>query len=259
MRTLWVMARKQTDLLGSFAKGLSVIEAFSADRAKLTIAEASTATGLDRATARRCLLTLAELGYADYDGKNFSLTPRILRLGTSCLATMPLPRIVQPMLDKLSSDIGQSTSVSILDNGEIVYVARAAQQRLMSINLMAGSRLPASCSSMGRVLLASLPDSEIRKILKRNPPAKRTPKSITSSDKILQLVGRARKEGFAIVDQEIEIGLRSIAVPLYDSRGRTVAALNVGVAAVQDSADELKHLYLDKLIAVQSALRPLLG
>jgi IclR family transcriptional regulator, pca regulon regulatory protein len=259
MRTLLAMARKPTDLLGSFAKGLSVIEAFSADRPRLTIAEASAITDLDRATARRCLLTLTELGYADFDGKNFSLTPRILRLGTSCLAAMPLPRIVQPLLDKLSTDIGQSTSVSILDNSEIVYVARAAQQRLMSINLMAGSRLPASCTSMGRVLLASLPDADIRKLLKKHPPAKHTPRSVTSSDKIMQLIGRVRREGFAIVDQEIEIGLRSIAVPLYDARGRTVAALNVGVAAVQDSADELRHLYLDKLIAVQSMLRPLLG
>ena len=128
------MARKQTDMLGSFAKGLSVIEAFSADRPRLSIAEAAAVTGLDRAAARRCLLTLVELGYADFDGKHFSLTPRILRLGTSCLATMPLPRIVQPMLDKLSDEIGQSTSVSILDNWEIVYVARAAQQRLACLS-----------------------------------------------------------------------------------------------------------------------------
>lgn len=253
------MARKQTDMLGSFAKGLSVIEAFSADRPRLSIAEAAAVTGLDRAAARRCLLTLVELGYADFDGKHFSLTPRILRLGTSCLATMPLPRIVQPMLDKLSDEIGQSTSVSILDNWEIVYVARAAQQRLMSINLMAGSRLPASCSSMGRVMLASLPDADVRKILKENPLRKRTPRTVTSSERVLQLIRRARQDGFAIVDQEIEIGLRSIAVPLLDSRGRTVAALNVGVAAVQDSADELEVLYLDKLRAVQAALRPLLG
>ncbi len=253
------MARKPTDLLGSFAKGLSVIEAFTAERTKLTISDAAAATGLDRAAARRCLLTLTELGYADFDGKNFSLTPRILRLGTSCLATLPLPRIVQPLLDKLSAEIGQSTSVSILDRGEIVYVARAAQQRLMSINLMAGSRLPASCTSMGRVLLANLSDAEVRKILKDMPPRKRTPKTITSPEKILQLVRRARTEGFAIVDQEIEIGLRSIAVPLFDSRGRTVAALNAGVAAVQDSAGELKHLYLDKLRAVQTMLKPLLS
>ncbi len=253
------MARKQTDLLGSFAKGLSVIEAFTAEKPKLSIAEVSVLTGLDRAAARRCLLTLSELGYADFDGKNFSLTPRILRLGTACLATMPLPRIVQPLLDKLSTEIGQSTSVSILDGAEIVYVARAAQQRLMSINLMPGSRIQAHCSSMGRVLLAALPEIEVRKMLKAKPLVKRTPNSITSIKKIIEILQRASKDGFAIVDQELEMGLRSIAVPLYDSHGRTVAALNVGVAAVHDSADELEHLYLGKLIAVQQSLRPLLG
>lgn len=246
-------------MLGSFAKGLSVIEAFSAERPKLSISEAATETGLDRAAARRCLLTLVDMGYAEFDGKYFSLTSRILRLGMSCLATMPLPRIVQPLLNKLSDEIGQSTSVSILDNWEIVYVARAAQQRLMSINLMAGSRLPAASSSMGRVLLASLPDAEIKGILEANPLKKRTPNSITSVSKLLQSIRRARDTGFAIVDQEIELGLRSIAVPLFDSRGRTIAALNVGVAAVHDSAEELETLYLEKLRSVQTILRPLLS
>lgn len=252
------MPRKQTDMLGSFAKGLSVIEAFTAEKPRLTISDVAGATGLDRAAARRCLLTLSELGYADFDGKNFSLTPKILRLGTACLATMPLPRIVQPLLDKLSTDINQSTSVSILDGAEIVYMARASQQRLMAINLMPGSRLPANCTSMGRVLLAGLPDAEVRTLLKTHPPVKRTSNSITSAKKILAVVQQIRTTGFAIVDQEIEIGLRSIAVPLFDSRGKVVAALNVGVAAVQDSAGELEHLYLHKLLAVQAALRPLL-
>jgi IclR family transcriptional regulator, pca regulon regulatory protein len=253
------MTRKQTDMLGSFAKGLSVIESFSAEKPKLSISDAAAMTGLDRAAARRCLLTLVEMRYAEFDGKYFSLTSRILRLGMSCLAAMPLPRIVQPLLNKLSDEIGQSTSVSILDNWEIVYVARAAQQRLMSINLMAGSRLPAACSSMGRVLLASLPDVDLRRLLEDNPLKKRTPNSITSVNKLLQTIRRTRESGYAIVDQEIEIGLRSIAVPLYDSRGRTIAALNVGVAAVHDSANELAALYLEKLRSVQTVLRPLLG
>ncbi len=124
------MDLKPTDFLGSLAKGLAVIEAFSAERPRLSIAEVASVTGFDRATSRRCLLTLSRLGYADYDGKFFRLTPRVLRLGTACLATMPLPVIVQPMLDTLSGDTGQSSSVSILDDWEIVYVARAAQQRV---------------------------------------------------------------------------------------------------------------------------------
>jgi IclR family transcriptional regulator, pca regulon regulatory protein len=252
------MQRKQTDFVGGFAKGLQVIEVFSGERPRLSIAEVASATGHDRATARRCLLTLADLGYAHYDGKFFSLTPRVLRLGTSCLAAMPLPRIVQPLLDQLSAEIGQSTSVSILDDWEIVYVARAAQQKLMSINLMPGSRLPAYCASMGRVLLAAQSPETLTGLLKQHPPTPHTVFSLVKPQDILKAVDAARRKGFAISDQEIELGLRSIAVPIFDSRGRTVAAINVGVAAVHAHADELKTLYLDKLIAVQQAIKPLL-
>ena len=250
--------RKQTDFLGGFAKGLSVIEVFSAEKPRLSIADVALASGLDRATARRCLLTLAELGYADSDGKHFSLTPRVLRLGTSCLATMPLPRIVQPLLDALCEEIGQSTSVSILDDWEIVYVARAAQQRVMSINLMPGSRMPAYCASMGRVLLATQQDSSVLDVLTRHPPERRTAHTLCKAADILAALAKVRQDGFAINDQEIEIGLRSIAVPLFDSRNRPVAAINVGVAAVQKTADDLRGLYLEKLVAVQKAIRPLL-
>ncbi len=250
--------RKQTDFLGGFAKGLSVIEVFSNEKPRLSIAEVAGATGYDRATARRCLLTLSDLGYANYDGKFFSLTPRVLRLGTACLAAMPLPRIVQPLLDQLSEDIGQSTSVSILDDWEIVYVARAAQRRVMSINLMPGSRMPAYCASMGRVLLAALSDEIILDVLKRHPAKSRTAYSLSRSQDILAAIHTVRRNGYAINDQEIEVGLRSIAVPLYDSRNKHVAAINVGVAAVQENAQELRDLYYDKLIAVQQAIKPLL-
>jgi IclR family pca regulon transcriptional regulator len=254
------MNLKPTDFLGSLAKGLSVIEIFSAERPRLSIAEVSAESGLDRATARRCLLTLAELGYADYDGKFFRLTPRVLRLGTACLATMPLPNIVQPMLDTLSAEIGQSSSVSILDDWEIVYVARAAQQRVMSISLMPGSRLPAYCTSMGRVLLAGLADGPVRDMLRKHRPVRRTDHTVTDADEILAIIAKVRGDGYAIIDQEIELGLRSIAVPLLDLRGRTVAALNVGVsAAVHDSADRLRELYLGKLLAVQQNLKSLLS
>ena len=158
----------KTDFIASLAKGLRVIEAFRAESPRLSIAEVAEATGLDRATARRCLLTLHELGYADYDGKFFALTPRILRLGMGALAAMPLAQLVQPWLDQLSERIGQSTSVSILDGTEIVYLARAAQRRVMSIGLMPGSRLPAHCTSMGRVLLAALPEAQARAIVERS-------------------------------------------------------------------------------------------
>lgn len=158
---------RETDFVGGFAKGLRVIEAFGEDRPRLSIADVSKITGLDRATARRCLLTLAELGYAEYDGKFFMLLPRILRLGHAYLSGTPLPTIIQPHLDRLSQSVGESASASVLDGAEIVYIARASQMRVISINLMAGSRLPAYCASMGRVLLAWLDESEARTILEQ--------------------------------------------------------------------------------------------
>ncbi|QLH13061.1 helix-turn-helix domain-containing protein [Paracoccus pantotrophus] len=248
----------KTDFIASLAKGLGVIEAFRAERPRLSIAEVAEATGLDRATARRCLLTLHELGYADYDGKFFTLTPRILRLGMGALAAMPLAQLVQPWLDQLSEQIGQSTSVSILDDTEIVYLARAAQRRVMSIGLMPGSRLPAHCTSMGRVLLAALPESESRAIVERSDLTPRTAYSLTVPDEIMARIRQARTEGHAVIDQEIELGLRSLAVPLYDMRGQVAAALNTGVAAVQSSAEDLLPLYLPPLLRVQEGLRRVL-
>ncbi|WP_296101391.1 IclR family transcriptional regulator C-terminal domain-containing protein [uncultured Agrobacterium sp.] len=252
------MTVKERDMMGGLAKGLSIIEAFSAERPRLSISEAADIAELDRATARRCLLTLAELGYAAYDGKFFTVTPKVLRLGTACLATMPLPRIVQPFLDQMSEDIGQSTSVSILDDTEIVYVARAAQRRVMSIALMPGSRLPAYCTSMGRVLLSSLTVEDRRVLLERSAITARTPMTLTDIDALLAEIEETAARGYAIIDQEVEVGLRSLAVPLRNVRGKTVAALNVGVAASAGSMQELVERYLPTLTAVQMELKGLL-
>ncbi|MFD1745570.1 IclR family transcriptional regulator [Rhizobium helianthi] len=247
-----------TDFMGGFAKGLSVIEAFGEAQPRLSIAEVSKLAGLDRATARRCLLTLATLGYADYDGKFFSLTPKILRLGHAYLSATPLPQIVQPLLDRLSEDVGQSASVSVLDGQEIVYVARASQRRVMSINLMPGSRLPAYCASMGRVLLAALPEEEARRRIETSPREQATPKTMVDITELMDEIGRVRTQGYAVIDQELELGLCSIAVPLLDARGRTVAALNIGAPAAQISANDLAVRFLPPLQAVAQQLRPLL-
>src|SRR5690606_36263641 len=187
----------RTDFVGSLAKGLSVIEAFRAERPRLAISDVAEATGLDRATARRCLLTLLQLGYADYDGKFFNLTPRVLRIGMGALAAMPLAQLVQPWLDQLSEQIGQSTSVAILDDTEIVYIARAAQRRVMSIGLMPGSRLPAHCTSMGRVLLAALPEAEARARVEAADLSPRTPLSLTEPEEIMARIAEARAKGYA--------------------------------------------------------------
>ncbi len=252
------MLNKPTDFIASFAKGLRVIECFGAETPRLSIAEVAQASGFDRATARRCLLTLNAEGYAEYDGKFFTLTPKVLRLGMGALASLPLPQIVQPWLDQLTDRIGQSCSVSILDGTEIVYLARAAQRRVMSIGLMPGSRLPAHCTSMGRVLLAALPPEDARAAVEASDLTPRTAFSLTDPGEILARIDQVRRDGHAVIDQEVEIGLRSIAVPLYDMHGRVVAALNTGMAASADPAETLIETYLPELRRVQTGLRRVL-
>ncbi|MFK3964548.1 IclR family transcriptional regulator [Ensifer adhaerens] len=246
---------RETDFVSGFARGLAVIEAFDETRPKLSIAEASKITGLDRATVRRSLLTLSELGYADYDGKFFALTPKILRLGHAYLSATPLPTIIQPYLDQLSDRAGQSASASVLDGTEIVYIARASQKRVMSINLTTGSRLPAYCASMGRVWLAALPEHEAREILSRSNLKTNTPYTKTDPEDLIAEFRRVRDQGYALIDQELELGLCSIAVPLENDRGRIVAALNIGAPAAHVAAAEMVERYLPLLKETQAALR----
>ena len=246
---------RETDFVSGFARGLAVIEAFDETRPKLSIAEASKITGLDRATVRRSLLTLSELGYADYDGKFFALTPKILRLGHAYLSATPLPTIIQPYLDQLSDRAGQSASASVLDGTEIVYIARASQKRVMSINLTTGSRLPAYCASMGRVWLAALPENEAREILSRSNLKANTPYTKTDPEDLVAEFRRVRDQGYALINQELELGLCSIAVPLENDRGRIVAALNIGAPAAHVAAAEMVERYLPLLRETQAALR----
>jgi IclR family pca regulon transcriptional regulator len=248
----------EPDFVSGFARGLSVIEAFNEANPRLAIADVAKATGLDRATARRCLLTLAQLGYADYDGKFFVLTPKILRLGHAYLSATPLPHLVQPFLDSLSEKVGQSSSASVLDGSEIVYVARASQKRVVSINLMPGSRLPAYCASMGRILLAALPEDQARALLEHSSRTAFTPYTKTDLELLMEELAKVRAQGFAIIDQELELGLCSLAIGLEDCRGRVVAAINIGAPAASVPAAELAERYLGELKTVASALRPIL-
>lgn len=252
------MTITERDIMGGLAKGLAVIETFGADSPRQSISDVAAASGLDRATARRCLLTLAQRGYADWDGKFFTLTPRVLRLGTACLASMPMPAIVQPALDALSDRTGESSSVSILDGAEIVYVARAAQRKVMSISLMPGSRLPAYCTSMGRVMLAALPATAAMDVIGSSPLPARTPRTLTDPAAILSELAQVRDQGFAVIDQEVELGLRSVAVPLVNARGQIIAALNVGLAAGPEPIADLAARLVPDLSAVAAQLRGLL-
>ncbi|QLF68435.1 helix-turn-helix domain-containing protein [Peteryoungia desertarenae] len=252
------MAVGERDLMGGFAKGLRVIEAFSAERPRLSIAAAAELAGLDRATARRCLLTLSELGYADYDGKFFSLTPKIMRLGHAWLSATPLPSLLQPHLDQLSERVGQSASASVLDGSEIVYIARAFQRRVMSINLMPGSRLPAYSSSMGRVLLSVLSRSEILEILKSSDLKANTPYTKTDIPSLVAEIEAVRRQGFAVIDQELEIGLCSIALPVLERKGRVMAAINVGAPAAVLPAKDLAAVCLPPMREIQLQLQSVL-
>ena len=249
---------QETDFLGGFAKGLRVLEVFADARHKLSISDVAKLAGLDRATTRRCLLTLAHLGYADYDGKFFALTPRVLRLGHAYLSATPLPRIVQPYLDRLSREVSQSASVSVLDGSEIVYIARASHQRVMSINLVPGSRLPAYCASMGRIMLAALPPQEALEVISKSDLRAFTASTLTDPHALMEELAHVREKGYAIIDQELEIGLCSIAVPLRDKGGHVVAALNIGASAAQIPASELADHFLAPLRKTADALAPML-
>ncbi len=250
---------KETDFVSGFAKGLRVIEAFGESDRRLSIADVAKKTGLDRATVRRSLLTLFELQYADYDGKFFTLTPRILRLGHSYLSATPLPTLLQPHLDVLAEKTGQSSSASVLDDTQILYIARASQRRVMSINLNPGSRLPAYCSSMGRVLLAALSDSNARDVLARSDLRANTDRTLVDPDAIMSELGRVRELGYALIDQELELGLRSIAVPLKNRRGETIAALNVGAPAAHISLEQMTYDVLPLLKEAAENIMPLLN
>jgi IclR family pca regulon transcriptional regulator len=235
--------------MGGFGKGLSVIEAYGRGRPSLTIAEVAKLSGLDRASARRCLLTLVNRGYATTDGRYFELTPRVLRLGYAYLSA-PLPALIQPTLDELAGGLGESCSASVLDGTEIVYIARSSRLRLIGVGLHAGSRLPAYCTSMGRVLLAALPQDESRAILMQSDRQQLTERTLVDVGHLVGELNRVRADGYSIVDQEIELGSMSIAVPVRNLSGRTVAAIVVAVHATPAMSARLRT---DVLAALRNA------
>ena len=211
----------------SLGRGLSVIEAFDADHDAMTLSEVARRTDLTRATARRFLLTLVDLGYVRTDGRLFSLTPQVLRLGHAYLSSLGLPEIAQPHLERLSATLHESTSVAVLDGADIVYVARVATHRIMRVGISVGTRFPAYATSMGRVLLAALPDRAAATHLRRGELRALTERTITDPARLRAELDRVRDQGWSLVDQELEPGLRSIAAPLTDAAGQVVAAVNV--------------------------------
>lgn len=247
------------DHMAALEKGLAVIECFDAAHDKLTIAEVARATGLTRAAARRCLLTLTKIGYASFDGKFFTLTPRVLRLGHAWLASAALPQLVQPFLERLSEETHESSSASLLDGHEIVYIARSAQRRIMSVGLSVGTRLPASCTSMGRVLLAARDPADARARILAGQPRALTPHTVTDPDRLAEILARVRAQGYCIVDQELELGLISIAMPLINARGEVAAAFNLSGQVQRSSAAEMAERFLPGMRQLQALLRPLIS
>lgn len=249
---------REGDIIHGLIRGLAVIECFDEAHGRMSITEVAERTGLERATARRCLLTLVHLGYATYDGKFFQLTPRVLNLGHSYLATTPLPRLIQPFLDELSHATAESTAAAVLEGTDILYIARASTRRVMSINLAAGARLPAYCTSMGRALLAALPKAEARDILERSDLVAYTERTKAELATIETELAVVAAQGFAVIDQELELGLCSIAVPLFDQTGRVVAAINVGAQTARAPTSRMIAHFLPLMRKLQAEMRPLL-
>jgi IclR family pca regulon transcriptional regulator len=233
----------------SFERGLAVIRAFDADHPALTLSEVARATDLTRAAARRFLLTLADLGYVHTDGRLFRLTPRVLELGYSYLAGLTLPQIAEPYLEQLVSQVRESSSLCVLDGDDVVYVARVPTSRIMTASITVGTRFPAHLTSVGRVILAALPDAEIEDRLARADLRPHTARTLTSEDALRAELRRVRRQGYALVDQELEDGLRSVAAPVRDRDGAVLAGVNIAVHAGRNSVESVRRDLLPHLLA----------
>jgi IclR family transcriptional regulator, pca regulon regulatory protein len=247
--------RGDPNFMTSLARGLAVIQAFSQRQRELTVSQISAKTGFSRAAVRRCLYTLAKLGFAATDdSRHFHLRPRVLALGHSYISSMPLAATAQPILENVSRILHESCSIATLDRTDIVYIARANVTRIMSIDLVVGSRLPAFCTSMGRVLMAALPAEKLDEFLARVEFKRYTERTVANAEKLRQILRLVQRNGYSIVDQELESGLRSMAVPIHDATGRVVAALNVGAHAQRISIQDLQVRFLPHLKAAAQEL-----
>jgi IclR family pca regulon transcriptional regulator len=231
----------------SFARGLSVIRSFNATRPAQTLTDVATATGLTRAGARRILLTLQTLGYVEVEGRQFRLTPRILELGFTYLTSLPFWNLAEPVLESLVAEIHESSSAAVLDGTDIVYVLRVPTQKIMTINLSIGTRLPAFCSSMGRMLLSTLDDAELDKRLNASDLRARTARTLIDKAALKAEIAQVRAQGWAIVDQELEDGLISMSAPIRNRQGRIIAAMNISGNAQRKNARQMIKAFLDPL------------
>lgn len=243
----------------SFARGLEVIRSFSAQAPEQTLSEVAARTGLTRAGARRILLTLQTLGYVESDGKHFRLTALILDLGFAYLSSLPIWNLAEPVMEALVDDVKESSSAAVLEGADIIYVLRVPTHKIMSIGLGVGSRLPAYCTSMGRVLLASLDDEEVLRRIKAARPKALTRHTVTDIDTLLTKVQQVRRQGWSLVNQELEEGLISLAAPITDRNGRVIAALNLSGQANRTSAKVAQETLLPALQRAARTISQRLG
>lgn len=243
------------DLVAGLGKGLAIIELFNESRRRMAISDASNLTGLTRAAARRYLLSLVHLGYAEFDGKYFSLTPRVMRLGHAYLAATPLTKLLQPFLDDIARQAGDPSMAGILDDTDVVCIAQATPPRIVFTSLNVGSRLPAYNTALGRVLLAHAPTHKLRAYWQRARFEARTPKSLVTRAALEKELTKVRHKGYAIVDEEVELGLRTIAVPIRNTHGIVIAAVNVAVQGSRIAVKDMPQRLLPLLAPAQEAMK----
>lgn len=243
----------------SFARGLEVIRSFSATTPQQTLSEVAAQTSLTRAGARRILLTLQTLGYVESDGRLFRLTPRILDLGFAYLSSLPIWNLAEPVMEDLVEEVRESSSAAVLDGLDIVYVLRVPTHKIMRTSLGVGSRLPACWTSMGRMLLAGLPDDALRERLQHHPMERFTEHTTTDVDALIAHIRQARQQGWCLVNQEVEEGLISVAAPLTNRSGQTVAALNISGQANRTSAAVMQESLLPALLRAAKTISRMMG
>lgn len=240
-------APRNKDRIAGLAKGLRLLEAFDAAHARMTVSEAARAVDLSPASARRCLLTLCELGYLRSDGKQFWMDHGALRVSHAYASSTQLPRLFQPVLDTLSERSRESASLAVLHGDQVLIAARSTARRTMRVGLAVGSRLPLHCSAAGRALVWGRTDRELRALLGAAPLARFTPRTITSVRELQRELAASRERGYTVCDEEIELGVRSIAVPVFAAGGRVVAAMSISTRAERMTLGEMVKAFLPAL------------
>jgi len=246
---------RRTETMGGLVKGLAIIELFGSGKARLSVSEAARDASMTRPAARRCLLTLEQLGYLAHDGKYFTPNARLRRLGGGLPFAASFAERAQPILDDACERLGESVSLAVLDGRDSLFVARAESVRIVSTGVRVGGRLPAYCSATGRILLGALNNDEVERYLRGAPMRARTDKTVIDPDALFRLVVQARQQQVAYSDEELEIGMRSMAVPVNNAAGEVVAACSLSAAASRVSLADMKKLYLPILREAADRLR----